>query len=246
MCLHVFFLQRSISSNRSEGSGSTTESYDFVLPSRSWGRGRGRGASRQLEPRPGPSNESGGGRSRGKQGKTKAKMAFTLSANNVTRLQLTHQQKKEQCDALVDRLTGEEARDVLKEISKKMPFLVLDVADKLQAGPQSTLPRGDFSDWCICHELCHSINAEMRLMILDAGVLRTQMLYRNDVFARHAASEKDVNKSYRHAGYRQYILIHHGWLGLGVRRPVPSCCTWAIQDTFPDPDGFYVPYEPSW
>jgi len=87
---------------------------------------------------------------------------------------------------------------------------------------------------------------EMRLLILDAGVLRTQMLYRNDVFARHAATEKDVNKSYRHAGYRQYILIHHGRLGLGVRRPVPSCCTLAIRDTFPDPDGFYVPYEPSW
>ncbi|XP_052277713.1 P2X purinoceptor 7-like [Dreissena polymorpha] len=191
-------------------------------------------------------------------------MAFTLSANDVTRLQLTHQQKKEQCDALVDRLTGEEAKDLLKEISKKMPFLVLDVADKLQAGPHSTPPRGDFPDWCICTrcrpmetvqqhvccgmrpELCHSINAEMRLMILDAGVLRTQMLYRNDVFARHAASEKDVNKSYRHAGYRQYILIHHGRLGLGVRRPVPSCCTWAIRGTFPDPDGFYVPYEPSW
>jgi len=42
--------------------------------------------------------------------------------------------------ALVDRLTGEEARDVLKEISKKMPFLVLDVADKLQAGPQYNAP----------------------------------------------------------------------------------------------------------
>ncbi|KAH3879714.1 hypothetical protein DPMN_003620 [Dreissena polymorpha] len=79
-------------------------------------------ARRQLEPRP------------DQRGKTKAKMAFTLSANDVTRLQLTHQQKKEQCD----------------EISKKMPFLVLDVADKLQAGPHSTPPRGDFPDWCIC------------------------------------------------------------------------------------------------
>ncbi|KAH3844985.1 hypothetical protein DPMN_087254 [Dreissena polymorpha] len=85
----------------------------------------------------------------------------------------------------------------------------------------------------------------MRLMILDAGVLHTQMLYRNYVFVRHAAIEKD-NKSFRHAGYRQYILIHHGRLGLGVRRPVPSCCTLAIPNTFPDPDGFYVSYEPSW
>ncbi|KAH3871568.1 hypothetical protein DPMN_034773 [Dreissena polymorpha] len=48
--------------------------------------------------------------------------------------------------ALVDRLTGEEAKDLLKEISNKMPFLVLDVADKLLAGPQSTPPRGDFPD----------------------------------------------------------------------------------------------------
>lgn len=79
--------------------------------------------------------------------------------------------------ALVDQLTGEEAKDLLKEISKKMPFLVLDVADRLQAGPQSSPPRGEFPDWCVCTrcrpmetvqqhvccgmrpELCHSINA---------------------------------------------------------------------------------------
>ena len=83
-------------------------------------------------------------------------------------------------------------------------------------------------------------------MVLDPAVLRTQMVYRNDVFARHAVTETDMGKAFRHAGYRQYILVHHGRLGQGVRRVVPSCCTWAIRDAFPDPNGVYVPYVPSW
>ena len=73
-----------------------------------------------------------------------------------------------------------------------------------------------------------------------------QRLYRNDVFARHNATEEEYNKAMRHAAYRQYILFEYGRLGRGVRRPVPSCVTWFIRDKFPDSLGHYVPYVPSW
>jgi hypothetical protein len=84
---------------------------------------------------------------------------------------------------------------------------------------------------------------EMDLIILDPLVIGLNQAYRNDVFALHAVDGGDVNRSNRHAAYRQFVLWQFGRLEQGVRRVIPSCCVWSVRRKYPDPNGVYTGYK---
>lgn len=48
--------------------------------------------------------------------------------------------------------------------------------------------------------------------------------------------------SFRYAGYKQFTWWVHNHLGFGVRKVIPSCAVWAIRETYPAPDGKYIPF----
>lgn len=68
--------------------------------------------------------------------------------------------------------------------------------------------------------------------MLDEAVLAVARLYRQDILAM--PEDED---------YRQFVLWHHGRLGAGDRRVIPSCCVWRIREKFPDPLGHYVGFK---
>ena len=83
-------------------------------------------------------------------------------------------------------------------------------------------------------------------LITDVNVLTMQRLYRNDVFARHNATEEEYNKAMRHAAYRQYILFQYGRLDRGVLGLCHHVLLGLLDTNSQTPFGHYIPYEPSW
>lgn len=96
---------------------------------------------------------------------------------------------------------------------------------------------------------CNSVMPGFAVVVLDRQVLRVAMAHRNDLLAednlRPGAPLEDVNRSYCHAAYRQYLLMQYGKLGVGHRKVIPSCCVWRIRDTFPDPNSHHKGWLPS-
>ena len=52
-------------------------------------------------------------------------------------------------------------------------------------------------------------------------------------------------RSYRFAGYEQFSMWIHNWLGKGVRKVILSCSLWIIRKKYPSANGSYIPFKRS-
>ncbi|XP_071989151.1 P2X purinoceptor 7-like [Engystomops pustulosus] len=57
--------------------------------------------------------------------------------------------------------------------------------------------------------------------------------------------EKAKNRLHRKTAYRAFTAWVHGYLGMGNRRPIPSCVVHLVRSAFPDPNNEYMGYKAS-
>ncbi|XP_070578696.1 P2X purinoceptor 7-like [Ptychodera flava] len=156
-----------------------------------------------------------------------------------------------------------EKNELLQKIVDNNPSLVFNIVQQAssQPGGYHPAPNADVPKWCICTRcremptdpeklccerqpnMCISQLADFKVLVLNETVLALARAYRRDVLA--VDDGDDINKSNRHASYRQFVLWQHGVLGAGNRRVIPSCCVWAIRDKYPDPFAQYTGFIPS-
>ncbi|XP_077863748.1 uncharacterized protein LOC144348131 [Saccoglossus kowalevskii] len=70
---------------------------------------------------------------------------------------------------------------------------------------------------------------EMEFLCTNKGVLSLGRSYKRSMYSVTMVSEErdeidKLNTKWRHAGYRNFILWHHGKLGEGNSVVIPGCC----------------------
>ena len=89
---------------------------------------------------------------------------------------------------------------------------------------------------CCKQRPCITTTEFFESVVLDSSVLAVAIVSRCDTFA----NDPDyLPQSYRKAGYRQWIMWQHGYLGRANRKVIPSCVVWAVRTRYPAPDDRY-------
>lgn len=168
------------------------------------------------------------------------------------------QERKQVIKRRIDELSPEEMKNTLLKVVDENPEYLFSILEPCP-GPSQHPPETTQLIWCSCgfcrdmptqkEKLCCQRNAnscvsrlpDFDVLILNEAVLALARLYRQDILAM--PEDTDRNRANRHTAYRQFVFWHHGKLGTGNRRVIPSCCIWRIRDRFPDPHGQYVGFK---
>jgi hypothetical protein len=167
---------------------------------------------------------------------------------------------------MVDRILPDRMKELLVHFAERSPTIQAELLEEdipdASGDIHHTPPTTESPDWCICGncrkmpkpsenkccgkmpDLCLSQVPGMEIAVLDPQVLRVSMDHRNDLLAEdnlaNDSPTADVHRPYRHAAYRQWVLMRHRKLGAGDRRIIPSCCVIRIRGVYPDPDNVYT------
>ncbi|XP_062581904.1 uncharacterized protein LOC134243685 [Saccostrea cucullata] len=227
-------------------------------PQREYQRGRGRGRPRRMR--------GGRGRPRSRQTGQERPTVQPIRGRrrrgqpDIDRASAALEERRRDIERRVESLSPEQMRDTLQRVVRENPeylFTILDSTQPSAGGSGHPPPEGSQQpSWCSCtfcremptqrerlcckrnQDSCVSRVPDFDVLILNEAVLALARLYRQGILAQ--PEDEDRNKANRHTAYRQFVLWHHGKLGAGNRRVIPSCCIWKIRDQFPDRFGNYV------
>ena len=90
---------------------------------------------------------------------------------------------------------------------------------------------------CCGQRRCITMHTRFQKLCLDPDVLQLTIRIRGDI---QNDQEDNSTRSFRKAGYRQYVLDRHGYLGKGKRKVCPSCVVKTIHKHYPSQTGVYI------
>ena len=169
-------------------------------------------------------------------------------------------QRNKGTQARVDKLTVEQMKKLITDMMKRDPSFVFHVMEENKSSlPSDPSPSASSPEWCKCQncremptllenvccqgtpETCVSKLPEFAILIPEPMVLNMTNNYRNDFLGME--EEEDLNKSFRNAAYRQFVLWRSGYLGANNRKVIQSCCVLAVRDKYPSPHSIYTGYK---
>ena len=98
----------------------------------------------------------------------------------------------------------------------------------------------DIENKCCNKAECITSRRKFSKFCLDPENL--EMVIKNTTDIRNDRRDNSTH-AFRKAGYRQFVLWQHGYLGKGNRKVVPSCAVLCIRSKYPSPTGIYMGFK---